>query len=300
MPEEKISKVTIGIPVYNNEKTLSKAIDSILLQNIPVNILLSDDGSIDGSWELCQQFSSKYSFIKAIKQPQNLYYMNFKYLVDNAETPYFCWLAGDDYLEPGFLEKALDELESTDAVLISGLTRFYENEEFSHDSISTFEIVDNTPTDRILSYLYAKNNDNSRMYGMLRTDIARISFPRKLFHAWDVAFSIITLHHGKHLEMAQVAVHRDKTDPIAYRKMVRRDNKSALTRLFPFLPLTVYLFVHSEVKFTFKVTYKLVRINWRYHLNYCEVFHPKYRSCIRYLNDMYIKWIGWRFKEKNN
>lgn len=46
-------KVTVIIPVYNREKYVSEAIDSILAQSFTdFELLLIDDGSTDGSVEI--------------------------------------------------------------------------------------------------------------------------------------------------------------------------------------------------------------------------------------------------------
>ena len=53
--------VTVIIPVYNVERYLREAIDSVLKQNYSsIEIILVDDGSQDSSPEICDQYSEKY------------------------------------------------------------------------------------------------------------------------------------------------------------------------------------------------------------------------------------------------
>jgi glycosyltransferase involved in cell wall biosynthesis len=55
--------VSIIVPVYNGEKYLSEAIDSILSQTYhPTEIIIVDDGSTDGSAEIAQRFSSPVKY----------------------------------------------------------------------------------------------------------------------------------------------------------------------------------------------------------------------------------------------
>ena len=63
-----MEKVTIVIPVYNAEKTISKCIDSILNQtNENYQVLLIDDGSKDNSLKVIKEYEKNYP--KKIKVP---------------------------------------------------------------------------------------------------------------------------------------------------------------------------------------------------------------------------------------
>ena len=53
-------KISIIVPVYNVRVYLPKCIDSILKQNYnQLEIILVDDGSTDGSGELCDKYTTK-------------------------------------------------------------------------------------------------------------------------------------------------------------------------------------------------------------------------------------------------
>ena len=59
-------KISIIIPIYKSEKFLKKCVDSILSQTFKnIEILLIDDGSPDLSGEICDQYASEYSQVKA-------------------------------------------------------------------------------------------------------------------------------------------------------------------------------------------------------------------------------------------
>lgn len=52
--------VSIIMPIYNNEKTLKRAIDSILNQSIyGFELILINDGSTDGSASICDEYAKK-------------------------------------------------------------------------------------------------------------------------------------------------------------------------------------------------------------------------------------------------
>lgn len=64
-------KITLSIIVisHNQCEKLKRCIDSILSQDIPFSyeIIISDDASNDGSWELIQDYTIKYPIIKAVQ-----------------------------------------------------------------------------------------------------------------------------------------------------------------------------------------------------------------------------------------
>ena len=56
--------VTIIIPVYNAEKTLSRCINSVLKQDYQnIEVLIIDDGSTDNSFKICQAYAQMYDWV---------------------------------------------------------------------------------------------------------------------------------------------------------------------------------------------------------------------------------------------
>ena len=55
--------ISVIIPVYNAEKYLAEAINSVLVQNHqPLEIILVDDGSTDGSAEVARQYGQRVQY----------------------------------------------------------------------------------------------------------------------------------------------------------------------------------------------------------------------------------------------
>ena len=62
--------ISCVMPVYNAEKYLSAAVESILSQNYPYfELILVDDGSTDSSPALCGEFSRKDDRVKLLSRP---------------------------------------------------------------------------------------------------------------------------------------------------------------------------------------------------------------------------------------
>ena len=61
--------LSVIIISHNQKNQLKRCIDSILAQDLPFEheIIISDDASNDGSWELAQQFSQDYKNVKSVQ-----------------------------------------------------------------------------------------------------------------------------------------------------------------------------------------------------------------------------------------
>ncbi len=108
--------VTIGIPLYNEGKFIAETLLSAVDQSYPyLKILVSDNASTDNTLEIVRQIAANHTNISVISQPQNIGATNnFEFVMQNADTEYFCWLGGHDVLHPEFIQKAINTFLSND------------------------------------------------------------------------------------------------------------------------------------------------------------------------------------------
>lgn len=103
-------ELTIALPCYNLEKTLSASLDSVLKQNHSdeVEILIVDNSSSDGSVEIAKSYEEKYANVKCIQNETNIGPdRNFLKCLEIAEGKYVL-LLGDDLLLDGTLDLIFD------------------------------------------------------------------------------------------------------------------------------------------------------------------------------------------------
>ena len=112
--------LTIGMPVYNEEKYIAETIESLLLQTYKDFILIiSDNGSTDQTSEICNKYAAKDRRIKYIRHDRNMGgFYSFKYILDRINTPFFMLAGGHDKWHPQFIEKLLPIIRKEDLVLI--------------------------------------------------------------------------------------------------------------------------------------------------------------------------------------
>lgn len=117
--------VALGMPVYNGSRHLEAAVTSIRDQTVgDFTLLISDNGSTDGTGELAERLASGDPRIRVVRHPTNRgATWNFEHVLRASDpgVPYFKWAAHDDVLSPVFLERTVEALESApDAVLAFG------------------------------------------------------------------------------------------------------------------------------------------------------------------------------------
>ena len=104
-------KFSVAIPLYNKEKEIAAAIDSVLAQTIsPLEIIVIDDGSTDGSAAIVQGFGSP--LIKLISQPNSGVAVTRNNAAKIARGEWLAFLDADDTWESGYLEKIAGLIEN--------------------------------------------------------------------------------------------------------------------------------------------------------------------------------------------
>lgn len=114
-------KISIIVPVYNVEKFLPQCIESICNQTYQnLEIILVDDGSLDSSGKICDEFSQKDGRIKVIHQVNGGVSTARNTGIENAEGTYLMFVDSDDWLSPDAVEHLSQKLENANADLAVG------------------------------------------------------------------------------------------------------------------------------------------------------------------------------------
>jgi len=120
--------VSIIIPIYNQQEYLHKCINSVLSQTYSdLEIILVDDGSIDGSGAMCDTFTSADSRISVIHQENKGLSGARNSGLQIASGKYIFFLDADDYLDVNCIEHLLDMAIKDDLDVVQA--NFYYNYE---------------------------------------------------------------------------------------------------------------------------------------------------------------------------
>jgi glycosyltransferase involved in cell wall biosynthesis len=111
-----LPKVTIGLPVFNGERYLREAMDSLLGQSFrDFELIISDNASTDSTAEIIEEYQAIDSRITYIRQPENIgASANFLFVLRQAETKLFMWASHDDIWAENWLEILTNSILPTD------------------------------------------------------------------------------------------------------------------------------------------------------------------------------------------
>ena len=108
-------KVSVVVPIYNQAPYVRETIESVLAQDHEnVELLLSDDGSTDGTAEILREYEAKDpTRVRLVVSPQNTGIAGaFNRALDTHEGDYIAWLGGDDVMLPRKLRRQVAVLEA--------------------------------------------------------------------------------------------------------------------------------------------------------------------------------------------
>ena len=104
-------QLSIVIPVYNVEHTLSRCIESILSQGYEdYEMILVDDGSPDGSSAICDDYARRYSNIRVVHKENGGLSDARNNGIALSQGAYITFVDSDDELAPGTLSTLMDRL----------------------------------------------------------------------------------------------------------------------------------------------------------------------------------------------
>lgn len=181
--------VSIGMPAYNSERTIAESMDCLLAQDFTdFELIVSDNGSTDGTWSIVQAYAQRDPRVVAIRQPVNLGANgNYSAVARAARGRYFKWASSNDWCGPQFLSRCVAYLDSNPGVvLVSPRTRlFHESIHQGRDYDGDRAFDQDDPVERLMD-VTSNLKLNNVMNGLVRLDALRRTRLIEHFRGADV------------------------------------------------------------------------------------------------------------------
>ncbi len=162
--------VSVVMPAYRCAGTIRQAIDSALDQQVPVEILVIDDGSGDDLEQVVMEAYRDVPEVIYQKNPHNMGAAQSRNRgVKMAKGEYVAFLDADDCWTPGKLKKQLERMEDSGAVLCATA-----RELMTPEGESTGKVI--PVKERITYRELLKHNSINCSSVLIRTEVAR-EFP---------------------------------------------------------------------------------------------------------------------------
>lgn len=133
-------KVSVIVPIYNQEKYLKKCIDSLVKQEGDYEFILVNDGSKDNSEKIIKSYRDKR--IKYFKNKNRGIGYTRNFGISKATGKYLMFLDSDDYLEENAIKILLDNILDND-ILIFNINKIIKGKKIKDDLIkyNTFNLI---------------------------------------------------------------------------------------------------------------------------------------------------------------
>lgn len=189
--------VSIGFPVYNGEKYLKKALDSLLGQDYKdFEIIISDNASTDKTPDICREYAKKDSRIRYYYNESNYGAMwNYRKVFMLARGKYFKWAAHDDECYPSMLRRCVETLDKNPTSVL-GVYPLCE-------IINEYNQVVGSPPDHV-------DSQAKRPYRRLARVLFRVSFAHSFYGLFRTEFlhKMLGYRHiaSDHLLLAEISM----------------------------------------------------------------------------------------------
>ena len=259
-----MAKVSVIMPAFNAEKTIGKAIESVLHQTFPdIELLIINDGSTDGTSELVRQYSDER--ITLIEQLNTGLSGARNTGLENVKGEYVVFLDSDDWYECDYIEKLLSSIVSNNSQLaVCGMV---------------FHKKDGTTDSVLYDIKYESFFDNGDFLSKFETGIMN-SVCNKMFET--------KLLRNHHLRFKNISIVEDLDFNLRYLEWIKR---------LSFIPYLLYHYDNTNSVLTTKVSADMFENYIHIHAALLSkvpvnlfpivssfVYHQYVSICVRYFN----------------
>lgn len=212
-----MSKVSVIMPIYNAEKYLSEAIESVLNQTYTdFELLLINDKSTDNSKEICKKYNKKDSRIVLLENNSESHGPGPTRNIglDYATGEYIYFMDADDWIDISLLQYAVNRMRETNADIVQ-FGVIYERSDGNNPAQYFWRGKDLLTKDEIrkdFSTYWKENRNSLWMYLFQREKVKTIRFENiiigedisyimdALGNANTIAYITKALYHYRYVE----------------------------------------------------------------------------------------------------
>jgi len=259
--------ISVGVPIFNAEKTIARTLSSLLNQDYPnLEILVSDNGSTDGSMKICKSFESSCDRIRIVSQFENIGPIrNFEYVFEHARGDYFMWCAGDDSLSPTSISENFEVLQANPkAVGCSSVNSFEGSQErkYRHELVGDLE-------SRIILFFRHRRELHGNFYCLFKREtLFGCPSLSKSFIGWDWAVIFFLTLRGELIRSgtSEAIFGENGVSRGTKRKLYKVLGLSWIQTFIPYLIFSYHVFSMSKVVVSPRIKYlifvQLLKLNF--------------------------------------
>ncbi len=168
--------VSVGLPVFNGERYLTQAMDSLLAQTVPnLELIVADNASTDSTADICAEYAKHDPRVRVHRHRENIGAPgNWNFVARQARGTYFKWASTSDLCAPTFLERCVAVLEAEpDVVVCFPRTEFISGDGTPAGAcVGDFEVLSTRPAERFAE-VCSRMTVNNAQSGVIRLTALR-------------------------------------------------------------------------------------------------------------------------------
>ena len=197
--------VSIGLPVYNGERFLKAALDSILGQSYgDFELIISDNASTDGTEQICRSYMARDQRIRYHRNETNIgAARNFNQVYRLSTGKYFKWAAYDDTCAPDFLARCVEVLERDPEVVLCFSKTIQIDEQGCHEEKRDYDLpnLGSPIAHERFHDIILKPHSCEAVFGLIRSDkLKRTRLIGNYIGSDRVLLALLSVH-GRFLEL---------------------------------------------------------------------------------------------------
>lgn len=159
--------LSVIIPVYNVKPYLRRCVDSVLSQDYkPIEIILVDDGSTDGSSDICDEYKMIDS-VHVVHQENKGLSMARNAGLDIAKGDYIAFLDSDDYVEPNMYSTLISLSLKYNKDIAACATQSFTEDDTNKINTAYDDLIKTIEWHNMLGDLYCNQNARSEVWNKI-------------------------------------------------------------------------------------------------------------------------------------
>lgn len=192
-----MNRLSVIIPVYNGEKYIEKTLESMVTQTVEnFEVIIVDDGSTDGTAEICKKYCDDYNDFFYIRQEHKGVYAARNAGIEKAKCEYFLFLDCGDVLTDDSVEAIFKCSDEQDADVVTG--RSWRNGDIEYEYDQALDILATMPEVSASESWLLKN-----------WELGAKAVRKKLFDLYDLRFLDLSAY-GEWLFWVQIVMKKVK------------------------------------------------------------------------------------------
>jgi glycosyltransferase involved in cell wall biosynthesis len=222
-------RVSFAVPVYNEEHSIGRCLDSLLAQDFgDFEIVVSDNASTDRTREVALAYAARDPRVRLFPSATNVGLIrNFNRALELTRGELFRWVGADDWLEPRYASKSVAALDADPGAIVATTDFALHDErgvaravEFDGERLESPDPARRFA--RVLWFFHAGTVRYEPLYALMRREVVAASGRIRNIANNDLMLIAELSLAGRFTHVPELLFHRSWRPPVSRRELLER------------------------------------------------------------------------------